>query len=137
MFIKRVEKNTLAKLFVQAIKIEKDNIRLKGNPGQDEGKASTSNKKEQDSMDMESIQRIFNKISNRIIDLKKGITEISSNKHFSNPPFKRTFPIANKPPPEPTKGMNLEEALINVLKSYTFGVDQSTRKKKQEEEGGG
>ena len=119
IIIKRVEKSILVKHFEEAINVEKYMINLKGNLGKYEWKASSfnkkqtsqakpsSNKKEHDSMDMESIYRISKKISNEIIDLKKGVSEGSSNKHFSKPPFRRTFLVANKPK-SPTKGVSIE-----------------------------
>jgi hypothetical protein len=82
MFVKNAEKSTLEEAFQEALKVEKNMMSLKGNPGEesskDKGKSKEivskppEEKKNYDSMDMESLQRIVKKLSNEMIDLKKS-----------------------------------------------------------------
>jgi hypothetical protein len=85
---------------------------LKGNsgskPSKDKGKAKATSskpleeKKQDDPMDMEALQRIIKKLSNDLIDLKKSSGEGSSNpkKFFRFPPKKdKNSPLQIKPIP--------------------------------------
>jgi hypothetical protein len=98
MYVKNSEKGTLEEDFQKALKFEKNMMSLKGSyksdPSKDKGKGKyfvskpNEDKNHSDSMDMESIQRIINKLSNNLIDLKKGGGEgySSQKKFFSTPP---------------------------------------------------
>jgi hypothetical protein len=111
MFFKNVEKTTLEATFKESLKIEKNMLSLKGNPGVESSKEKTNpktkstatktseEKKDTDSMDMEALQRIVKKLSNEIIDLKKNSGEGSSNpkKFFKFQPKKdKNTPPTNK-----------------------------------------
>jgi hypothetical protein len=83
MFVKRDEKNTLEDTFKEAIKVKKGYVKSKGNLGAESHKDKSNTKikvtstkpsedtKDQDSLDMESLQRIIKKLSNDIIDIKR------------------------------------------------------------------
>jgi hypothetical protein len=89
--LKTLEKDTLEATFQEALKIEKNMLSLKWNPGVESSKdkaktkskshvtKSLEEKKDIDSMDMESLQIIVKKLSNELIDLKKHNGEGSSN----------------------------------------------------------
>jgi hypothetical protein len=91
MFVKNAEKDTLEETFQEALKIEKNMISLKVNPGEesskDKAKAKAKSlvtkyyeeKKDTYSMDMESLQRIVKKLSNEMIDMNK-----QNGEHFYN-----------------------------------------------------
>jgi hypothetical protein len=91
MFVKRDENDTLGDTFKEAIKVEKYMLSLKGNPRVEVSKDKSNtkdqgyidktpkDKKDQESMDMEALQRIVKNISNEIIDMKKNIGEGTSN----------------------------------------------------------
>jgi predicted Mrr-cat superfamily restriction endonuclease len=110
MFIKNVEKSTLEESFQESLKVEKNMLSLKGNPGVESSKDNvkskeamykpSKDKKNYDSMDMETLQRIVKKISNELIDLKKnGAEGSSSSKNFFRfPPNKdkSTLPTKKK-----------------------------------------
>jgi len=132
-------------VFKEAIKFEKDMLGLKGNPGAEvqKDKSNTKrnvtlkkpheDKKDQDSMDMESLQRMVKNISNEIININKIVGEGTSNtkKFFKLTPNKITPPTI-KPIP-PMKGINVEY-FINVFKAWEN--DTSTYEKEEEEEEG-
>ena len=93
MFVRKKAKLTLAENFEEAIKVEKDMSAIKTNPGVDTDAAYSSRKKTdsptknanpekkgQDSLDLDSLQRVIKKLSNEIIDLKKGASENTPNK---------------------------------------------------------
>jgi len=83
MFVKNHEKTTREATFKQSLKIE-NKLSLKGNRGAkysnektNPNTNSTTTKTSEEkndiySMDMEALQRIFKKLSNEIIDLKKN-----------------------------------------------------------------
>ena len=106
MFVRRAAKLTLAEKFEEAIKVEKDMFAIKTNPGVDTDVASSSckktdsptkntnpEKKSQDSLDLDSLQRVIKKLSNEIIDLKKGTSENTPPKEPPRQPFRRPFPL--------------------------------------------
>jgi hypothetical protein len=107
MFVKRTKKGTLENTFKEAIKVEKYMLNLKGNPRAEVSKDKSNtkkskvtvtkppkDKKDQDSMDMESLQSIVRNICNKIIDMKKSVGEGTSNakKCFKFTPNKITPP---------------------------------------------
>ena len=104
MFVRRAAKLTLAENFEEAIKVEKDMSAIKTNPGVDTDSASSSRKntespsktttpekKGQDSLDLDSLQRVIKKLSNEIIDLKKGTSKSTPNREQPRQPFRRHF----------------------------------------------
>ena len=94
MFVRQKAKLTLAENFEEAIKVEKDVFATKANSGVDTDAASssrkkmdspakantTSDKKGQDALDLDSLQRVIKKLSNEIIDLKKGTSDSATHK---------------------------------------------------------
>ena len=94
MFVRQKAKLTLAENFEEAIKVEKDVTATNANLGVDTDSASSSwkktdsptktaassDKKGQDALDLDSLQRVIKKLSNEIIDLKKGTSENTPNK---------------------------------------------------------
>jgi hypothetical protein len=105
-------RNPPLKNFQESLKVEKNMMSLKGNPGSEPSKDKGKNKetmskpseekKNYDSMDMEALQRIVKKLSNELIDLKKSGGEGSSSqkKFFRFPPKKdKNTPPTNKTNP--------------------------------------
>ena len=106
---------------------------IKTNPGVDSDSASSSHKKTespskttnpekkgQDSLDLDSLQRVIKKLSNEIIDLKKVNCENTPNKEPPRQPFKRPFPnIAAKQIP-PFEANSVDE--INSFLKLLFQV---------------
>ena len=93
MFVRRAAKPTLTETFDEAIKVEKYMFAIKTNPGVDTDSASSSRKKTespsktstpekkgQDALELDNLQRVIKKLSNEIIDLKKGTSENTPNK---------------------------------------------------------
>ena len=121
------------------IKVEKDLIVISNHTGNEEGKASTSekngkknkgtsktksDKKEKDPMDMESMQWMIKQLTNEIFDLNK-------NKGEGKKPFKPLF--GNKtnmdtpPPIPPTLGINLEDyAMENFCRTHHANHSERT-----------
>ena len=120
MFVKGKEEQTLAKNFLEAIKVEKDLVEISSHQGNEESKAYSSNKnikkskgiskknsneKDKDLMNMESMHRIINQLTNEIIDLKKNKGE--ENKPFK-PFLKKKTNTYSTPQIPPTSSINLE-----------------------------
>lgn len=132
MFVKRAKLATLEETFEEAILVEKEMTSLKSHPTNESNNASSSRKKnenppknvnekkEQDNFDMENLQRVINKLSNDMIDMKKKITETDQNRGYFRPPFRRNF--QNRPPTPPPEGLNIEE-VANVLKALISAPD--------------
>ena len=102
MFVRKKAKLTLAENFEEEIKVEKDVNATKANPGVYNDSASSSRKKidspakgsdkrGQDALDLDSLQRVIKKLSNEIIDLKKGTSENTTNKEPPKQFFKKSF----------------------------------------------
>jgi hypothetical protein len=124
MFVKTENKYTLEATFQEALKIKKNMLSLKGNPGVESSKNKNKNNtkaivtkyleetKDIDSMDMKSLQIIVKKLSNELIYLKKHNGEGSSttmklfkfqyNKDKSTPPINNMNPYSSK-------GINMED----------------------------
>jgi hypothetical protein len=130
MYVKNLEKGTLEEAFQEALKFEKNMTSLKGisslepSKYKGKGKVSTSkpseDKKPYDSMDMESLQRIIKKLSNDLVDLKKGGGEGSSSqkKLFRFPSKKdKNMPPTNKTTPSQTEGINMED-IVQALQTW-------------------
>ena len=87
IFVRQKAKLTLAENFEEAIKVEKHVTATKTNPVTDTDTASSSRKKTdspakatpssdkrgQDALDLDSLQRVIKKLSNEIIDLKRAL----------------------------------------------------------------
>jgi hypothetical protein len=99
MWVKRSKKNTLLESFEEAVLIEKDMLSLKDNTNPDTEPSSSSkkkieiltkppsNKKDQEPIDMENLQKSFQKLSNQVVDLKRVAEEGSSSKGNYRPLF--------------------------------------------------
>ena len=118
MFVKAREKITLEENFVEAIKVEKDLESISIHQNNEEIKPSSPEKsikknkgiprsdlekKEKEPTDMESMQRVIKKITNKIIDLKK-------NKGEKKKPFKLFMKKRTNFAPQipPTLGINIK-----------------------------
>ena len=92
--------------FAEAIRVEKDLASLKVNQGNDKPSTSRApvkthtNKRDQDSFDIEGLQRMVKQLSNEIIDLKKNLSESTSRRGFIIFLDKKHFPPSQHPPPE-------------------------------------
>jgi hypothetical protein len=116
IWIKRSKKNTLLEDFKEASQIEKHILRLKDNLSSEAETTSSSKKKieiltrppqtktQQEILDLESLQKSFQKLSNQVIDLKRSVEEASKSKEIFKPPFKKSVP-PNHPNPT-TKSLN-------------------------------
>jgi hypothetical protein len=77
------------------------------------------NKNQQETLDLENLQKAFHKLSNQVIDLKISIEEASTSKGGFRPPFRKPFP-PNQPNPT-TEGLNfegLQYALQKILEAH-------------------
>jgi hypothetical protein len=118
IWVKRSKKNTLLEAFEEASQIEKDILSLKDNLNSEAETTSSSKKKieiltrppqtknQQETLDLESLQKAFQKLSNQVVDLKRSAEEASTRKGSFKPPFRKPFP-PNRPNPT-TEGLNLK-----------------------------
>ena len=103
---------------------------IKSNPGVDTDSASSSHKKTespsktttpekkgQDSLDLDNLQRVIKKLSNEIIDLKKGTSESTPNKEPPRQPFRRPFPntAAKQTPPFEANSVDEINSFLKLL----------------------
>jgi hypothetical protein len=115
MYVKNPEKSTIKEAFQEALKFENNMMSLKGSsslaPSKDKGKGKASaskpseDKNPYDSIDTESLQRIVNKLSNDMIDLKKVVEKdpLTRKKKKRFPPKKdKNMPPTNKTTPSQT-----------------------------------
>jgi hypothetical protein len=92
IWVKRSKKSTLLEAFEEASQIEKDILSLKDNLNSETKTTSYSKKKieilvrppqvrgQPETLDLESLQKAFQKLSNQVIDLKRSSEEASSSK---------------------------------------------------------
>jgi hypothetical protein len=131
IWVKRSKKNTLLEAFEEASQIEKDILSLKDNLNSEAETTSSSKKKieiltrppqtknQPEILDLESLQKAFQKLSNQVIDLKRSAEEASTRKGSFKPPFRKPFP-PNRPNPT-TEGLNFESlqyALQTILEAH-------------------
>jgi hypothetical protein len=131
IWVKRSKKNTLLEAFEEASQIEKDILSLKDNLNSEAETTSSSKKKieiltrppqtknQQETLDLESLQKAFQKLSNQVVDLKISAEEASTRKGSFKPPFRKPFP-PNRPNPT-TEGLNFESlqyALQTILEAH-------------------
>jgi hypothetical protein len=113
--------------FEEASQIEKDILSLKYNFSS-EAEPTSSKKKieiltkppqfknQRENLDLESLQKAFQKLSNQVMDLKRSVKEASTRKGSFKPPFRKPFP-PNRPKPT-TEGLSFESlqyALQTIL----------------------
>jgi hypothetical protein len=131
IWVKRSKKSTLLEAFEEASQIEKDILSLKDNLNSEAETTSSSKKKieiltrppqaksQPETLDLESLQKDFQKLSNQVMDLKRSAEEASSSKGSFKPPFRKPFP-PNRPNPT-TEGLNFESlqyALQTILEAH-------------------
>jgi hypothetical protein len=131
IWVKRSKKNTLLEAFEEASQIEKDILSLKDNLSSEAETTSSSKKKieiltrppqtknQPETLDLESLQKAFQKLSNQVVDLKRSAEEASTSKGSFKPPFRKPFP-PNRPNPT-TEGLNFESlqyALQTILEAH-------------------
>jgi hypothetical protein len=110
IWVKRSKKNTLLESFEEASQIEKDIIILKYNLSNETEANSSSKtkiviitrppqtKNQQENLDLEILQKAFQKLSNQVNDLNRSVEEESTRKGIFKPPFRQPFP-PNRPNP--------------------------------------
>jgi hypothetical protein len=118
IWVKRSKKATLLEAFKEANQIEKDILSLKETTRNETETRSSSKKKieilprpsqnkaQPESSYLENLQKVVQKLSNQVIDLKRTDGEASSSKGPYKPPFRKPFPT-NRPNSN-TEGLNLE-----------------------------
>jgi hypothetical protein len=142
IWVRRSKKNTLLEAFEEAVLIEKDILSLKDNLEKDilslkdnlssEAETTSSSKKkieiltrppqsknQQETLDLESLQKDFHKLSNQVVELKISAEDESTSKGGFKPPFRKPFP-PNRPNPT-TKSLSfegLQYALQTILEAH-------------------
>jgi hypothetical protein len=131
IWFKRSKKNTLLEAFEEASQIEKDILILKDNLSTEAETTSSSKNKieiltrppqpknQQETLDLERLQKDFQKFSNQVVDLKISAEEATTSKGSCKPPFRKTFP-PNRPNPT-REGLNFESlqyALQMILEGH-------------------
>ena len=144
MFVRQKAKLTLAENFEEAIKVEKDVSATKENSGVDTDSTSSSRKKtdspaktttgsdkrSQDALDLDSLQRVIKKLSNEIIDLKKGTSDNTPNKEPPRQLFRRPFQNPAAKQNTPSKANSIEE-INSFLKSIVSDLETTTETETQ------
>jgi hypothetical protein len=131
IWVKRSKKATLLEAFEEVSQIEKDILSLKDNICNEAETTSSSKKKieilprppqnktQSDSSDLENLQKVVQKLSNQVIDLRRSTEEASSSKGPYKPPFRKPFPT-NRPNSN-SEGLNLESlqfAIQMILEAH-------------------
>jgi hypothetical protein len=103
--------------FEEASQIDKYILRLKDNISNEAEITPSSKKKieilsrppqtktQSESSDLESLQKVIQKLSNQVVDLRRSAKEASSSKGSYNLPFRKSFP-SNRPNLN-SEGLNL------------------------------
>jgi hypothetical protein len=101
IWVKRSKKNMFLESFEEARQIEKDIFSLKDNLSSQVETTSSSKmkieiltrppqtKNQPKTLDLESLQKAFQKISNQFVDLKRSAEEESTTKGSFKPPFRK------------------------------------------------
>jgi hypothetical protein len=135
MFVKEREKRTLAEIFLEAIKVDKDMASISSHQGNEENKPSSSEKKtkknkgilrmdtekDNEPMDMARMQRVIKQLTNDIIDLKRNKGE--GYKPFNPFMNKRTDFVPQIPP---TSSINIEDYAMDNF-CHTHHANHSKR----------
>jgi hypothetical protein len=110
IWVKNSKKNTLLEAFEEASQIEKDILSLKDNLDSEVETSSSSKRKveiltrppqtenQQETLDLETLHKTFQKLSNQVIDLKTSAEEASTIKGSFKPPFRKPFPLNQTKP---------------------------------------
>ena len=100
IWVKKSKNSTLLEAFEEESQIEKDILSLKYNLRSEAETTSSSKKKieiltrppqtknQQETLDLESLQKDFQKLSNQVVDLKRLVEEASASKGIFIPPFR-------------------------------------------------
>jgi hypothetical protein len=135
IWVKRSKKSLLLEDFKEASQIEKEILILKDNLKNEAEIASSSKKKIQilsrppqdksqpKTLDLESLQKVVQILSNQVVDFKRSVEEASSRKGRYKPPFRKPFP-QNRPNLTP-EGLNFESlqyALQTILEAHDKSV---------------
>ena len=91
---------------------------------------SNPEKKGQDTLDLDSLQRVIKKLSNKIIDLKKGTSESTLNKEPPRQPFRRPFQNTAAKQIPPSEANNVDE-INSFLKLLVSGLETSAESETQ------
>lgn len=102
MFVKRMEKTTLYENFQARVKVEKDLLSVHGKSKMDEDKSgtskkkkkhgkSTSDKKEYDYFNLQSMSKVITRLANDMAYLKKMSLE-NAHRGYNKPTFKNYNP---------------------------------------------
>jgi hypothetical protein len=147
IWVKRSKKSILLEDFEEASQIKKYILILKDNLNSEVETTSSSKKKieilarppqakgQPETLDLESLQKVVQILSNQVIDLKRSVEEASSSKGSFKPPFRKPFP-PNRPNPTP-EGLNFESlqyALQTILEAHDKSVPLENPKGIIEEE---
>jgi hypothetical protein len=103
IWVKSSKKNTLLGAFEEEFQIEKDILILKDKLSSEVTTTSSKKKVEiltkppqfknqQENLDLESLQKTFQKPSNQFVELKRLVEEASKRKGSFKPPFIKPFP---------------------------------------------
>jgi hypothetical protein len=104
IWVKRSKKATLLEAFEEASQIKKYILSLKDNLSNEAEITPSSKKKieilprppqtktQSESSDLESLQKVIQKLSNQVVDLRRSVEEASSSKGTYKPPFRKSFP---------------------------------------------
>jgi hypothetical protein len=124
IWVKRSKKTTLLEAFEEASQIEKDILSLKDNISNEAEITPSSKKKieilprppqtktQSESSDLESLQKVIQKLSNQVVDLRRSVEEASSSKGYYKPPFRKPFPSNH--PNLNSEGLNLESLQYSI-----------------------
>ena len=89
---------------------------------------SSSDKKEQDPYDLDSLKTVIKKLSNEIVDLKRNSGEgsLNSNRGYYRPPFRRHVQNSSNNHNPPAEGLNIEE-LKEILTTILARIESEEK----------
>jgi hypothetical protein len=131
IWVKRSNKSMLLEAFEEASQIEKNILSLKDNLSNEAEITSSSKKKieiltrppqtktQSETADLESLQKVVQKLLNQVVDLKRSTEEASSRKGSFKPPFRKPFPPNRlNSTPEGLNFESLQYALQTILEAH-------------------
>jgi hypothetical protein len=147
IWVKRSKKATLLESFEEERQIEKDILSLKDNISNEVEITPSSKKKieilprppqtknQSERSYLESLQKVIQKLSNQVVDLRRSAKKASSSKGSYKPPFRKPFPT-NQPNLN-SEGLNLENlqyAIQTILEAHDSLVPPEISKDVVEQE---
>jgi len=90
----------------------------------------SSDKRGQDALDLDSLQRVIKKLSNEIIDLKKGTSDNTTNKDPPRQLFRRPFHNPAAKQNSPSEANSIEE-INSFLKAIVSDLETTTENETQ------